>query len=69
MILGTTNMTSDSDIHRQTELHEPTRSHKIGTYGTLPLTTHPECMHYQRPNASGRHEMGLGWRQRMKDHM
>ena len=46
MVLGTLNMTSDSDIDTQAGLHEPDKSHKIRTYGTLPLTIHLECTHY-----------------------
>ena len=69
LVLGMLNMTSDSDIDTQTRPHEPTKSHKIGTYGTLPLTTHAECKHYQRPNASGRDETGHGWRQPITDQM
>ena len=60
MVLGTLNMISDNDIHTQTGLQETSTRHKIGTYGTLTLTTHRECMYYRRPNASGRHEMRLG---------
>ena len=69
MALGTLNMTSDNDLHTQTRPHEPTKSHKIRTYGTLPLTIHPECKHYQRPKAPGWDETGHGWRQRTTDQL
>ena len=59
-------MTYDRDIYTQTGSQEPSMRHKIRTYETLALTIRPECTHYQRPHASGPHNMCLGWRKRAK---
>ena len=57
-------MTSDSDIDTQAGYANRYESHKIGTLGTLALTTHHGCMRIERSKASGRHGLGHGWRQR-----
>ena len=66
MVLEAPNMTYGRDIHTQTGSQEPSMRHKIRTYETLALTIRPECTHYQRPHASGPHNMCLGWRKRAK---